>query len=343
MTASDNRPAAWPRRAFVRSCCALGALAAAVPLGGCSVLSLLGIEDPEDAAQTDDAPSQAAQASTGYADFEGLEVQVDTDPSTWSWSQINNTASASNGALVVALPVTVVNNDEQSRMLSSMYCKVQDPSGATQADISAYYSDGDVMQLGTVAAGAECSSLIHVLYQGPGTYTVVFDNLLGRKARAYVDIDGAAGSGLVAVPWELGQADVAAAVPAGSSFEVDGLTLAFASDESSYWWIQSWDESNEVWNGRWCVGVPLFMSNNTDRDLVFSAGEYALFAPQLYRLEDPAPWFAASTPAAYVGTVAAGQSVQTTMFWPYVEDGTYYAAFDDDGVKVVTAVGIYRS
>jgi hypothetical protein len=337
MTADSIRSAQPGRRAFVRAAALLGLAAAALPLGGCA--SLFGIEDPNAASSEQPVEDDPAQPS-GSADFEGLLVELNLDQSTWSWSQINNTASANNGALVVGIPMTATNNDEQTRVLSGVYCKVTGPTGQTQADISGYYPSDDILQMGSISVGAVQQGVIHVLFQGPGTYTVQFDNLLGRKTQISVEIASSASSGLKALPAELSASDAAGAIPAGQAFDASGLTLTLGADESVYWWVQSWDSTNEVWNGRWCVGVPLTIVNTTTSDLVFSAESYALYAPGLYRLDDPAPWFAESGPAAYVGTVGAGQSVQVTLFWPYVENGLYYACFDNNGVKVVASANL---
>ena len=73
--------------------------------------------------------------------------------------------------------------------------------------------------------------------------------------------------------------------------------------------------------------------------MTLTADMYGLYAPALYRLDDPAPWFADSA-AAYVGTVQPGESVQTALFWVFDDSGTYYAVFDSDGQKVVTSVSL---
>ena len=42
--------------------------------------------------------------------------------------------------------------------------------------------------------------------------------------------------------------------------------------------------------------------------------------------------------AAHLGAIPAGSVIQSALFWVYMTDGWYYAAFDDDGKKVVAAV-----
>lgn len=320
------------RRSFVRGGAVVGALGLLASLTGCSAL---GIEDPA-LSQAENEPKQ----TPGTVDFDRLYIALNLDQTTWTWDQINNGASAYNGSLVVGIPMSATNNDELSRVLSGLYCKVVTPSGITQPDISAYYTDTDILQRGSIPVGGTNEGIIHILYDGPGTYTLTFDNLLGRKAELEFAVGSSAASGLHPIPWyELNAADATNAVPYGESFDVSGLTLTLSADEDTYWWTQAWDETNPVWNGRWCVGVPLTITNNSSVPLALTSDMYGLFAPELYRLEDPAPWFAGAS-AAYVGTLNPGQSVQASLFWVYVDDGWYYAVFDDNGRKAVACARI---
>ena len=88
---------------------------------GCSIL---GIEDPN-AQQTEPVDT----LPEGAVDFENLIVALDVDSSVWAWTQIDNPQSQNNGALIVGVPATVTNNDEMSRVLSPLYCKILDPTG----------------------------------------------------------------------------------------------------------------------------------------------------------------------------------------------------------------------
>lgn len=329
------------RRCFVRTGLALGGLALTATLAGCD--SFLGIEDPT--AKVEDDP--ASQADPNTIDFESLTVTLNIDPASWTWDKIQNPQSANNGSLVVALPITVVNTSaDQGYLLNAHYCKVISPDGQVQPDVSGYFEGSDILRCGTIAAGSTVQAVIHVSYRGSGTYQLEFDNMLGRKAQLSFELSGSQTSGLRALPdGDLGAASAQGAVPYGISFDVGQLTLAFSADEASYLWIQAWDSENAVWNGRWCVGVPLAIVNNGTVAQGLTADLYALYAPTLYRMEDAAPWFGDPSPdyvtsASYAGLIEPGQSLQTMLYWPYDGDGWYYAAFDNDGALVVASARI---
>lgn len=324
---------AMDRRGLVRGAFALGALVLAAPLAGCA---LLGIEDPSESA----AEEEPVAAAPGTVDFDDLVIALNLDQSAWSWTQINNPSSPNHGSIVVGIPVTATNNGGSSRVLNGMYCRILGPDGNAQSDISAYFTADDILQCGSIYAGSTQEGVVHILYRGAGTYTLSFDNLLGRKAELPVDLPSSASTGLRPIPPDsLNAANAAEAVPYGTSFAVGDLTLTFTSDESTYLWEQSWDEANPAWNGRQCVGVPLTVTNNGAVEAAVTADMYGLYAPALYRLEDPAPWFT-GTSLAYAGTVAPGQTIQTYLYWVWVDNGLYYVVFDNGGQKAVASANI---
>lgn len=324
------------RRTLIRTGAVLGGAALLATLTGCD--SFLGIEDP--AAKAAKEAADQPQDAPGTVDFDKLAITLNVDPASWTWDKINNTASPNNGCLVVGVPITATNNDDLSRVLNSMYCRIIAPDGQAQPDISVNYTDSDILQRGSIGVDKTEGGLIHVLYRGPGVYTFEFDNLLGRKAAVSLTLSGSQSSGLHPLPdGALGASDTGLAVPYGESFDVSGLTLTFSANEETYLWTQSWDETSDIWNGRWCVGVPLTITNHSTETLALTIDLYALYAPELYRLEDAAPWFADMS-AAYVAPIPPGGTVQTMMFWVYVEDGWYYAVFDNNGAKAIASVRI---
>ena len=171
-------------------------------------------------------------------------------------------------------------------------------------------------------------------------------NDVGRKAQLPFELSGSQASGLRPLPdGDLGSTSAQNAVPYGTPFSVGPLTLTFSADEASFLWIQAWDPYNDAWNGRWCVGVPLSITNNSAEPQELTADLYKLYAPRLYPMEDAAPWFGDPSPdyvtsATYIGPIQPGETAQTMLYWPYDEDGWYYAAFDNDGFMVVASARI---
>ena len=81
---------------------------------------------------------------------------------------------------------------------------------------------------------------------------------------------------------DLGSTSAQNAVPYGTPFSVGPLSLTFSADEASFLWIQAWDPYNDAWNGRWCVGVPLSITNNSAEPQELTADLYKLYACLLY-------------------------------------------------------------
>ncbi len=300
--------------------------ALAAMASGCSIL---GIEDPN--AQQDNSTDVLP---AGAVNFENLIVQLNLDTSSWTWTQINNVQSQNNGALVVGIPVTITNNDEDSRVLSPLYCKLFDPSGAQQADITAYFDD-DILAKGRVEVGSSESGTVHLLYRGPGSYTLGFDDLLGSKVDLKVDVPESRSTGMRAIPSQLGSLDVNQAIPAGQSFELDGMSLTFDANRDAYLWVQASAPGDPSWDGVWCVGVPLSVVNNSSQTAAVTADLYGKFNGYLQPQNDPAPLFADDITA--LGFVQPGSSANGYMYFVYQDDGTYYAVFDNQGAKVVTS------
>ena len=302
---------------------------------GCSIL---GIEDPN-AQQTEPVDT----LPEGAVDFENLIVALDVDSSVWAWTQIDNPQSQNNGTLIVGVPATVTNNDEMSRVLSPLYCKILDPNGQSQTDITAYFDD-DLLTTGNIPVGQEVSGTAHILYKGAGTYTLSFDNLLGAKTELEIDIPSSRSTGMRAIPARLGTFDVSTAVPELSPFDVGGLTLTFDRDMDSdgdgyrdtYLWTQTFVSGDPVWDGRWCVGVPVTITNNSSQAEAITADLYAKFNPGYARQDDPAPYFVDDVTA--MGSVGPGQTVRGWVYFVYEGDGTYYIAFDNNGTKIIASV-----
>lgn len=319
------------RRSFARGGLALGVGAlGALALSGCSAL---GIQDPNEGEE-----GEAEELPAGSIDFRGLVVSLNLDQSTWAWGKISSPGASVNGAIVVGIPVTVTNDDDERRVVNSVYNRVTGPDGVELADVSAYYSTDDLLQTGGVGPGETVSRVLHVLYSGEGTYSLDFDNLIGNKASLSFDIGSAASTGLHPIPDDsLGADDAASAAAPGVAFQVGGLTVAVSPDTANYWWTATSDPSNAAWNGRAVVGVHIEVANNSQASASITADMYGLFAPELYRLADPAPYFA-DISLAYTGPIAPGASVSTVLFWPFVDNGTYYVVFDNDGKKAVASV-----
>ncbi len=308
---------------------ALGGAALAGLAGGCSVL---GIENPNDVATYDDV-------DPGAIELDGLDVQVNVESRYWQWSMIDDVNSDLNGSLVVCVPVVAVNLGESSSVISDMYCKVYGPDGSQLASLANRYAD-DIRNTGSIAVNASTSSKLYLPYCGAGTYTVQFDNLLGRKPSVTLDVVYSADTGVAPFPTTLNGANANAAIPQGESFDVDGLTMSFTTDTGMYVWANVSAPGDEYWDGRGVVGIPLRVTNNSGKSMDFSSIAYKLYSSQAYQLSDGSQWYPDSVTNG-LGTLAANQTARALMYFAYeYSECTCYCVFCQDGMPLVTSVWI---
>ncbi len=317
------------RRAVKMGIAALGGMALAGLAGGCSVL---GIENPNDVATYDDV-------DPGAIELDGLDVQVNVESRYWQWSMVDDASSDLNGSLVVCVPVTAVNLGESTSVISDMYCKAFGPDGAQLVSLASRYAD-DIRNTGSIAVNASTMSKIYLPYCGAGTYTVQFDNLLGRKPSVALDIAYSADTGVAPFPTNLNGANVNASIPQGESFDVDGLTMSFATDTGMYVWTNVSAPGDDYWDGRGVVGIPLRVTNNSGKPMDFSTVAYRLYSSQTYQLSEGSWWFPDSVVNG-LGTLAANQTARALVYFAYeYSECTCYCVFCHDGMPLVTAVWI---
>ena len=307
------------------------ALLSAPLLALASGCSFLGIQNPNEAAQS--ASGDASALPAGAVDFDDMIVSVNTDTSTWQWT---TTEDASGGSVVIAIPIHLENNSDGSRVLSPLYCKIVDPSGTTQDDLTSTYAD-DVLNSGSLYSGSSRDGVIHVVYHGAGTYALKLDNLLGVKEELDITMPDAHDMGIRMLPTALTSASVEGAFPAGVTFTAEDLSITLSADRESYNWTQAIAPGDSM-DGVWCVGVPATVTNTSGEAQSLSSEVYEKFNEMLDLQADPSAYFADDV--ANQGTIAAGQTVTGMVYFIYHADGTYYLAMDQDGTTVLASVVI---
>jgi hypothetical protein len=303
------------------------AMCLALALSGCTVL---GISDP-----TVSASSQNDELASNSIDFDDMIITLNTDTSSWVWSSINNNSSTYNGNIVIAIPIHLENNGDGVQVLNSLSCKIIGPDGLTLPDISSVV-ENDILDSTSVGVGSSVDGTLHVLYRGAGTYTIQFDNMLGAKAELSFDVVSASSIGIRALPSSISSIDAGNAIPSGTSFDAEGLTITLSADRSSYNWVQASAPGDSYWDGRWCVGIPVTITNLSNEDRSISTSAYEKFNPSLEMQGDPAPYF--SDDITNVGTIPAGQTVVSMIYFSYDGDGNYYIAMDNNGTSVLATV-----
>lgn len=332
----------------------VAALALIVPmaglLSGCAIVDFINGTDSQQSSQAEDADASAADPNTVSADFDGLKVSLNTDTGTWQWSSITDTASSEHGSLVVGIPIHLANTSDGSFVLNSIYCSVVSPDGTVLPDISSY-TTGDVLSStsGSISSGSESDSTLHVLYKGPGTYHLLFDNMLGVKDDLAFVVSDARLFGVRALPNTLTSDKAAGAIPAGTTFVAEGVTITLSDDRDAYAWIQMSAPDSSL-DGAWVVGVPITVTNTSASATSIGTNAYVKFDPYYTAQSDPAPYMTgtgtgtdgieAQPDITSIAQIGSNQTVTAMIYFLYVGDGDYYLAMDNDGSTVVAKATI---
>lgn len=318
------------RRSVVKAGLALGGVLCASLLSGCS---LLGIENPNDVEYDDvDDP--------GLVDFENVEIRLSVDSSYWTWLVYEDAASADNGNLVVGVPAIAVNGDDSARVISDMYCKVISPAGVQLASLADVYAD-DLRNTGSMSVGQSSTGTIYFMFQGSGTYTVQFDNMLGRKPSVSFDVNFSdAPQGAAPLPANINAANAEQSVVQGTSFAVGDATFTFGTDTSAYVWDTVSREGDEYWNGRAVVGIPMRATNTSASVWHISQMRYQIYSPYTNQVSDASSLYANSVTSVFEN-LSPNQTSQAYLYFAYdTNEATHYVRFCNEGLPVMASVWV---
>lgn len=104
-------------------------------------------------------------------EFNGLKIVF----GQYSIVTVNNTLTEYYGQEVVKIPITVTNLSSEPHYLNMFYYELFVPNG-TESPNMAYYFDDDNFRAGTLLSGKSYDTNLHILYDGAGTYTIVFND-----------------------------------------------------------------------------------------------------------------------------------------------------------------------
>ena len=105
--------------------------------------------------------------------FDGFQFTIGTEI---SYKTLNNQYADHNGATVIALPVTVVNNNSETKSVNIFYLKYFGSQGTQIDNVDAYFDDTAITDKGELRPGAKTSGFFYLLYDGNGKYGIDFDN-----------------------------------------------------------------------------------------------------------------------------------------------------------------------
>ncbi len=119
----------------------------------------------------------------GSIEFDNLRLEF----GTYTFTKINNEYSEYYGKTIVRLPVTITNLSSETHSLNMFYYSIFGSTGAESDDISFYFDD-DVAQAGDLLSGKSYTKYFYFVYDGDGTYTIIFDDMWLEQETIEIEI-----------------------------------------------------------------------------------------------------------------------------------------------------------
>ena len=116
-------------------------------------------------------------------EFDDLELSF----GEYSFTEVKNKYSEYYGETVVKIPVTVTNLSNEAHSLNMFYFSTFGTSGAESESVWVYFDD-DVANAKDLLPGKSYTKYFHILYDGDGVYTIVFDNLWFDEKIVEIDV-----------------------------------------------------------------------------------------------------------------------------------------------------------
>lgn len=132
-------------------------------------------QNSSEESMTDDDPNKV--------EFDGLEIVLNG----YSFTEVKNEFSEHNRMPVVKIEATVTNKSSEANSLNMFYYKLFTSSGVESPSLWAYFDD-DISQAGSVLPGKSYTKYFHILYDGDGIYTIIFDKGFGKSITKEIEI-----------------------------------------------------------------------------------------------------------------------------------------------------------
>lgn len=106
-------------------------------------------------------------------EFDGFTITLGSGIQT---ATLENQFSDKDGATVIAIPISVTNNSDETKGLNMFYYKAFGPNGTQLDDVSSYFMETDIAFAGDARPGATIEAMLDIPYEDNGDYYISFDN-----------------------------------------------------------------------------------------------------------------------------------------------------------------------
>lgn len=252
-------------------------------------------------------------------DLNGLELTI---ADNISWGRIRSNWSDRDGEYYFYLPVTMVNNSDESTGFPWGF-DIFGPNGNTLDNISWEIDADDISRAGDILPGASSTGYLHVLFDGDGEYVLEFSDWdLDDALRVIFNVTFDPN----AVP------EIQTEFSLGEPFEFDGLKIVI-SDDISWGTIESrWSDRD----GEDYFYLPVTVTNIGDGTNSFPWG-VTIFGSNGIEL-DSITWDVDADDITRSGDIRSGATLEGYMHILFDGNGEYVIEFSDwnaDDIQVI--------
>ena len=238
--------------------------------------------------------------------FDDLDLTFTSD---FLYTKVDNQFSEHYNKKVLGIPVKMTNKKSSAHSLNIFYYECYGPKGTKLNNPSAYFDEATSVDWGgDLLSGATATRYMYCLYDGDGSYNVLFNNF---KTKITVSFNVTYVEPTPEPEPELDKA-----------FVYDGLEMTFSSSYEIVIY-----QPSQYSNKREVVKMPVTVKNVGTKANSLGNLDVNIFDPSGVETSDMCPYYMDVDAVEFAGSLQPGSSYTKSMYFEYQGDGEYRIEF----------------